>query len=315
MTLETIKNVWMVPGHDHRARQRQALRRTKSGRLPLGEKGLGRFAAHKLGNRIELITRAADQLECVVMIDWTKILQKESLSDVRVEAFTRDPSVFRRASTGTRITISDLRERNWSRGEIRRLQRQITTIASPFRKRSDRFQTRLEVPGHDDWVVDVPDVNILLQRAPWRYTFSFADGRFDWNYVFRGVTGINLEQRALERTSQVLLMPRQPDPSLFEIDGVVGRRRPHPQPLVATAATAVGIGPVRGQFFVFDRDRAVLNRLGESQLIRQYLDEMEVSVSIAMESVYTTTASPVTTGLNLTSVGSINPRAILAEIS
>ena len=34
-----------------------------------------------------------------------------------------------------------------------------------------------------------------------------------------------------------------------------------------------GIGPVEGRFYVFDRDRAVLNRLGESQLIRNYLDE------------------------------------------
>ena len=58
MTLETIRDIWLVPGHDHRARQREALRRTRLNRLPLGEKGVGRFAAHKLGNRIDLITRA-----------------------------------------------------------------------------------------------------------------------------------------------------------------------------------------------------------------------------------------------------------------
>jgi len=39
--------------------QRKALRRTSLGRLPLGEKGVGRFAVHKLGDKIQLVTRAA----------------------------------------------------------------------------------------------------------------------------------------------------------------------------------------------------------------------------------------------------------------
>ena len=38
-------------------------------------------------------------------------------------------------------------------------------------------------------------------------------------------------------------------------------------------STAEGIGPVEGRFYVFDRDRPILRRLGESQLIRNYLDE------------------------------------------
>ena len=76
MTLDTIRNIWLVPGHDHRARQRAEMRRTRRGRLPLGEKGLGRFAAHKLGNRIEVVTRADEQPECVVSIDWNVLNPK-----------------------------------------------------------------------------------------------------------------------------------------------------------------------------------------------------------------------------------------------
>src|SRR5437763_90974 len=38
MTLETIRDIWLVPAHDHRAQQRRALRRTRLLRLPLGEK-------------------------------------------------------------------------------------------------------------------------------------------------------------------------------------------------------------------------------------------------------------------------------------
>src|SRR5581483_7017467 len=61
MTLETIRDIWLVPAHEHREIQRKELRRTRLNRLPLGEKGLGRFAVHKLGDVIELVTRAARQ--------------------------------------------------------------------------------------------------------------------------------------------------------------------------------------------------------------------------------------------------------------
>ena len=271
MTLETIRDIWLVPGHDHRARQRKALKRTRLNRLPLGEKGLGRFAAHKLGNRIELITRAREQPECVVSIDWAVLIRQPNLADAVVQVITRDPVVFTGAATGTRITISELRESKWSRGEVRRLQRQITSIASPFTDRSDQFETRLEAPGYDDWLADVPDVDILLRRAPWRFHFRFVEGRFDWEYSFQGISGINIERRRIEKTHQSLLIP--PERDLDELGLDQGARRPRVRPVAADASMGKGIGPVEGRFYVFDRDRAVLNRLGESQLIRNYLDE------------------------------------------
>ena len=271
MTLETIRDIWLVPGHDHRARQRRAAKRTRLNRLPLGEKGLGRFAAHKLGNRIELVTRAAEQPECVVSIDWAELIRQPNLADAVVQVITRDPVVFRGTETGTLITISELRETKWTRGDVRRLQRQITSIASPFTDRSNELETRLEAPGYEDWLADVPDVDILLKRAPWQFWFRFLDGYFDWRYSFQGVPGINIERRTIERTRQSLLIPPERDVDELGLDQ--GGRKAGARPVVADASMAEGIGPVEGRFYVFDRDRAVLNRLGESQLIRNYLDE------------------------------------------
>ena len=271
MSLEIIRDIWLVPGHDHRARQRRAAKRTRLNRLPLGEKGVGRFAAHKLGNRIELVTRAAEKPECVVSIDWAELIRKPNLADAVVQVITRDPVVFRGSDTGTLITISELRETKWTRGEVRRLQRQITSIASPFTDRSDQFETRLEAPGYEDWLADVPDVDVLLRRAPWRFRFRFLDGDFDWTYSFRGVPGTNIERRTIAKTQQSLLIPPERDVDELGLDQ--GARRARARPVVADASMAEGIGPVEGRFYVFDRDRAVLNRLGESQLIRNYLDE------------------------------------------
>ena len=271
MTLEVIRDIWLVPGHDHRSRQREQLKRTRLNRLPLGEKGVGRFAVHKLGNRIEIVTRAKEQPECVVSIDWAELIRQPNLSDALVEVFVRAPIVFCGSRTGTRITISQLRGTDWTRGEVRRLHRQITSIASPFTSRSDRFETWLEAPSHEDWVTGVPDVDFLLKRAPWYFRFNFVDGRFDWEYSFRGVTGINLERRNIEKTDQPLLTPAERDLDEFGFDQ--GASRSRPLVILADASMVEGIGAVEGQFYVFDRNRAVLNRLGESQFIRRYLDD------------------------------------------
>ena len=271
MTLDTIRNIWLVPGHDHRARQRAEMRRTPRGRLPLGEKGLGRFAAHKLGNRIEVVTRADAQPECVVSIDWNVLIQQQDLQDATVRVSTRSPVVFREDRTGTRITVSELREKDWTRGQVRRLQRQVTTISSPFAGSSDEFTPCLEVPGHEDWVTDVPDVDTLLDRAPWKFEFSFISGAFSWKYHFQGVTGIHVEPREAERTAQPLLV--QPDRDGEDFGDYPGIGSSRPRPVVAGALFADGIGPVVGEFYVFDRDPPVLQRLGETRLIQNYLDE------------------------------------------
>ena len=271
MTLAVIRDIWLVPGHDHRARQRNALKRTRLNRLPLGEKGVGRFAAHKLGNRIELVTRAKEQAECLVSIDWATLIRKTELSDARVQVIAREPIVFSGARTGTRITISGLRERKWSRGEVRRLQRQITSISSPFSGKSDGFEALLEVPGCEDWLTNVPDVDVLLKRAPWEFSFKFDRGRFDWQYCFKGVPGIGVERRTLTKSEEPLLIVPERDTDELVIHQ--GARESRTRRVVADATVSSGIGPVEGRLYVFDRDRVVLNRLGETQIVQNYLDE------------------------------------------
>ena len=268
MTLETIRDIWLVPGHDHRAQQRLTLTRTRLQRLPLGEKGLGRFAAHKLGNLIELITRSTGHQEYVVSINWTILIRNEFLDEASIRVVGRTPQVFPGTSSGTRITIRDLRQ-NWSRGAVRRLHRQITSISSPFTNESHRFKTSLSVPGYEYWLDGIPDMDTLLSRAPWMYRFRFDAGRFAWEYQFRGVTGLSLESRTATATHEPLLVParEEPGPPTSRLDPRAPRSVP------ADASWNAGIGAVSGTFYVFDRDRDVLARLGEVQFIRRYLDD------------------------------------------
>ena len=112
MSLETVLNVWLEPATDFRKRQREARERTpKYGRLPLGEKGIGRFAGHKLGNLVEVVTRPTDgEHEVVVSVDWQQFEQVDYLDRIPITWFTRDPEVFVDKAHGTRITITNLRK-------------------------------------------------------------------------------------------------------------------------------------------------------------------------------------------------------------
>ena len=259
MTLDLLKDVWLVPGHDHRRRQRERDERSHvHGRLPLGEKGLGRFAVHKLGNRIRLTTRAQGSDECVVEIDWKELIKRPYLDEAPVTIRTRQPDVFADGRTGTRIEVGELRPPEWTRGEVRRLCNQITSICSPFQERGD-FRATLDVPGNEHWIEDLPDFSAIIDRAIWKFTFRLDGGTFDWSYEFRGVGGFNLDSRVVTKDGDRLQLP--PGPSR-------GRGG-----VVADGATTEGVGPVRGEFYVYDRDRPVLRRLGDTRLLTTYLDE------------------------------------------
>jgi signal transduction histidine kinase len=262
MTVQTLQNVWLVPGDDHRKLQRASdLRSKRHNRLPLGEKGLGRFAVHKLGNRIKLVTRAKDHDECVVDIDWKSLIDQPFLEDAPVIIRTRKPEIFTGKKTGTRIEISELRPPAWTRGEVRRLQRQITSICSPFEEPSG-FRAVLQVPGHETWVEDIPDVDAIFERAMWKFTFRLEAGKFDWTYIFRKVPGFKLEGREVKRKGEKLRLPP-----------VVGRDDRMEKKVVADETTTAEIGPVSGEFYVYDREREVLSRLPDAQLVTEYLDD------------------------------------------
>ena len=258
MTLDTLESVWLVPGNDHRQKQRKALQRTsRHNRLPIGEKGLGRFAAHKLGNRITLVTRAQRNDECVVDIDWNELTAHQYLEDALVTITTRRPTFFTSETTGTSIQISDLRS-EWSRGEVRRLHNQITSICSPFEQRDD-FRTVFEVPNHKNWLADLPNMAAVLDRAFWKFSFELKDGVFDWEYKFRQIPGLNLAGRVKHETDDKLLMKSDDQKSSG-------------QKVIADESTTNGIGPVKGEFYVYDRDRNILRRLPDRQMITGYLD-------------------------------------------
>jgi signal transduction histidine kinase len=269
MSIETLVNVWLVPGDDHRKLERESdVRSPRHRRLPLGEKGVGRFAVHKLGDWIRLTTRSAGRPECVVEFDWDNLLEQRYLADAEVSIRERDPVEFQ-GSTGTLIEIGRLRE-PWSRGEVRELYRQVTSIASPFGDRGDDFKVKMSVPEQPEWL-QLPGVGQLLGMAPFTFDFDFDGNRLRYRYEFRGVPGLRLESRVVEREERRFQLPPERGPEYLDpAEGPRAKRGPN---LTADASILAGIGPVSGRFYVFDRDKKVLPLYGNTQFLERYLNQ------------------------------------------
>ncbi|MBK9958754.1 MAG: sensor histidine kinase [Chitinophagaceae bacterium] len=151
MSADTVENVWLEPGSDFKTKKINNLEVSpKYNRLPIGEKGIGRFGVHKLGTAIEMTTKAADSKEVFVKIDWTDFDNYKYLEDVPITIIERTvPAVFKNGKTGTNILIADLRKK-WERGIAREVRRSITALASPFDV-NDSFKPSFDVLDKQGW--------------------------------------------------------------------------------------------------------------------------------------------------------------------
>jgi len=256
MSLMTVRDIWFVPGHDHKEKQKERGERTPLGRAPVGEKGVGRFAAHKLGNRIKLVSRKVGEDEVVLDINWDELMDSEFLSEAKAEIIVRDPEEFKGSESGTLIEISDLRDQIWSRGDLRRLRKDITSICSPFDAPGE-FDVSFSVPGRDNEFSDIPDTSEILKRAPWHFQFSFDGENFSWKYEFNPPTAISkrIGKRAKRSQSKEKLIIEDQ------------------KSIVADKDTLKGIGPVSGEFFAFDRGQELWKIQPDKQLVFRFLDE------------------------------------------
>lgn len=150
MSADTIKRIWLQPGTTHKKGMIEDKKFTSPcRRVPLGEKGIGRFGVHKLGEQIELISKAKDSPEAFVKINWKDFDNDKLLSDITVEVIERKPEVFKGNATGTKLIVTSLRN-TWSRGSIRELYRAINSLNSPFQA-LDSF-TVLFKTDHQEWL-------------------------------------------------------------------------------------------------------------------------------------------------------------------
>ena len=253
MTFETVIDVWLEPGTDFRARQKsKGLRSPRFGRLPMGEKGIGRFAVHKLGEAVELVTRASNSREIVVALDWEELEHNEYLSEAALTVVERPPTVFA-GRTGTRITISRVRER-WTKRMGRLLRRSVTAMTSPF-EGVESFQPQLILDPDPGWFKGLLEPSEVLESALFHAHAHVDPETWNMSYDYCFSPPPNAP-RIAERAATKIDVP------LAGADG----RRPGARYLrrLAKAArdaldddrpTDIGVGPFTLELHIFDLDR------------------------------------------------------------
>jgi signal transduction histidine kinase len=253
MDAETVSTVWLEPGTDNRIKQKEKGEASpKYGRIPIGEKGVGRFAAHKLGNKIRLITRSARSPEVVVEIDWENdFKQKRYLEEVEINVVERTPEHFTGRKTGTRLEITQLREA-WSRGMVRDLARAVNAISSPFRGVVGDFKTKLVLEDHNDWLDGLLHVGDVLKFSIYQAKCLLKGSKLTYEYKFTPFPGMDRVE-ARKVVQSLTLGGRKQSINLDDHN----------------------VGPVEIRLYVFDQDAKVL-KLGEvndKKGLKEFLNE------------------------------------------
>ncbi len=108
-----------------------------------GKKGIGRFAAQRLGKQLTITTQTEDSEQALeITINWDDFKNDQDLMfiDNKIEYKNRMP----KKRSGTRLVIRDLRDK-WTEAQIKRVYRYASEILQPFPLAKVKLKT--EDPG------------------------------------------------------------------------------------------------------------------------------------------------------------------------
>ncbi|MEP0884662.1 ATP-binding protein [Trichocoleus sp. ST-U3] len=142
MDISAISEGWLVLGRSKKA----AREPTPLGRLPVGDKGLGRLAALRQGSQVTLKTRPKNEpgVEYSLTINWQDFEQAYVVEDISFDIQKRSMD----RGQGTDIIIRDLNIK-FGRREVKRLARELLLLADPFDNHI-AFRPRLIAPEFVD---------------------------------------------------------------------------------------------------------------------------------------------------------------------
>ncbi|WP_422378833.1 sensor histidine kinase [Roseibium sp.] len=138
MPLSVIHEKWMEPATTSKLLNRKSPR----GRTMMGSKGIGRFAAAKLGKKMALNsiveTEGTNTEVLIPEIDWDDFTGDRYLSDIEIEYLEQKTQ----SGTGTLIEIRELHD-FWNKQSLSRLLLELRRLISPFGTREEDRDFRI----------------------------------------------------------------------------------------------------------------------------------------------------------------------------
>ncbi len=238
MSLDTVRKAWFEPATVSKTRDTM----TPGGRRVTGEKGIGRFAAARIAQAMEVETVAKRSRKLVrVRFDWGRF-DDESLYLDEVKCKWEEGPAPRNRKRGTRLHLTGLNEA-WRDKSFSRLRGELSRLVSPNRSKND-FEMTLELPKRFKEFSGTVTPPPILGKPCYRLVGSIdVQGQIDAEY-----TGPDAEEPVAVSEKIALAKGRTPES-----------------------------GPLSFELRVWDRDRDSLNPLADElgstvRKLRQDLD-------------------------------------------
>lgn len=188
MSLPTFTQKWMNPATGHKEEQKEKKERSKLGRLPLGEKGVGRFAAQQIGNHLKMFSKTIETEQILfVDIDWSKFEQRgEDLHKVTIDYEMQISDKFKYKETGTILEITRLKS-NWTEDDVNKISNTLKRMKSPFKGAND-FNVRIDFENCPEEFEKYKNLETtdILDKAPYSFYAIVTDkGDVDYDYQFK----------------------------------------------------------------------------------------------------------------------------------
>ena len=149
MSFEDIRDKWMVIGTSNK--RKNPISPAPFFRRCVGEKGIGRFAVDKLGDKVNIITKRSNSDGWLnVEIDWN-LYYNQANDDGGIQLFTDIENRYEyipssnTEESGTTLIIENVRE-IWSEDDVKRFIREASKIVSPYANLNPPFQIRVLAP-------------------------------------------------------------------------------------------------------------------------------------------------------------------------
>jgi len=179
MSLADLEKNFLVIGTASRKYEvEQALAAGKTESPYLGEKGIGRLSAMRLGEKLRIETaRAGDKALNVLDIDWSRFADLDAmLDDIKVEP-TVGPAKDSLSWSGTKVIISDLSE-DWTERRVHEIaEYDFARLTDPFLDQKSRPRVAIYWNGERTSIPWMSQDLLSQAHAQVRGSYVIADGR------------------------------------------------------------------------------------------------------------------------------------------
>lgn len=169
MGLNTIKRGWLTISNSLKREMKRKGETTRNKhRVPLGDKGLGRLGAQRLGTNLEIFTRKkGNPVEYHVSLSWDEFVNADALARVPIGYATIENP---RRKQGTTILISELQEEVWDKAALAHLRTGLAQMISPYEEVED-FRVTARIGG------ELLDLSEIARKVR-----SFAQIHYDLDF-------------------------------------------------------------------------------------------------------------------------------------